>query len=181
MNSFTNFFKDKNLQVGVLSSVIASFIFINIQNIFASLWSLFTKFSENIYSNFSDSVYSNASLGQRNWLDFLVFFLIINGMVLFVVRESFYLKLKTNRLLKKEKTNVKESNDTNSEEKVKLERKSAFDLLKFINRIILPILLFSVLMQIIITISYVFLSYADLQLNTSFKSKIGNFHCLIKV
>ena len=168
-------FKDKEIRKGIISSIIASLIFlIFFQPILGFIWEVVTKISMRTYSGYMDNIYKNAALGQRNWLGYLtlLFFL----LVVFTLIMTRLLRFR--KMLSRLYEDVKLDSFENQEDK----EKYLEDKWERINKRITPIVkhhkkikVFLFLYQICILLFFcdtIFKAYADLQLNTSFNQRL---------
>ena len=151
---------DKEIKKGIVSSLIATLIFLILLNpILHMLWNFIKSFSINMYSGISDSIYSGAALGQRNWLDFawLASVVAITGGIVvtknvIIWKEIFRLR----RLMQGEK----------EEPETPL---SLYQTLKKAN-ITLSV---AIALGIVVSFFFIFSAFTDLQLNTSFNQRLN--------
>ena len=163
-------FKDKIIQKGVTSSIIASILVTTfISPILDFFWGFVLNYGENWITSFSSKVYSNAAYGKRNWIDTILamyFFSALIGFFIFANSYVYKKYQKVESLLKdKEKGNVKKI------EKVE-NLKSLTKRFKYIK----PVLIFNWCISayfIFSSFQTLFLVYADLQLNTSFEQRLN--------
>jgi hypothetical protein len=169
-------FKDNTIKKGIVSSLIASIVFIIVlEPLLKFLWSFLNKTSYTVYFNYLNSLYSNAALGHRNYVDFMILTAIIAGIIglLFITsnRLLFLIKrLKDDDELFNEK-NPEKRNDIIEKRRNKLKPKIEFMKRKFI---LVKYFMFSIFVIAIFSFSTsLFKIYTDIQLNTSFNQRLN--------
>lgn len=168
-------FKDKEIRKGIISSIIASVIFLILfQPLIQLFWDVLTKVSKNTYSGYLDRVYKNAALGQRNWIDFITLFMILYAFILYLITLSLRLRLKLTDLKRAAKfkniTTEEEKRTYIGKEKLRTNKRVTF-LLKN-SKIISSFTYLGQIVVIVLIVDTIFRAYIDLQLNASFNQRV---------
>lgn len=167
--------KDKEIRKGIISSIIASLIFlIFFQPILGFIWNILTKISIITYTGYIDNIYKNAALGQRNWLGFLILFFFLSLIFTLITIFLMQFRAKLSRLYKDKELDLIEK----EEDKLKFLK----DKQQSVSKIIAPLVnhynkfkIFFFIYQTLILLFFgdtLFKAYADLQLNTSFNQRL---------
>ncbi|MCL1676122.1 hypothetical protein [Elizabethkingia meningoseptica] len=140
----------------VLSLISSAIFLIFLQPILTFLWNLIEKISLSTYSALIDNWYKNASLGQRNWVDYIIFSVVFISfpVLTYTFRILNYLKDKRRTRIKRggEREIILGSNLIN---------------FKKINDFVLAPL------SLIFIIYIITFAFADLNLNTSFNQRLN--------
>lgn len=190
-------FKDKSIRTGVISSIIASAIFLAFfQPILQFVWRILTVISYKTYAGYTDSIYRNAALGQRNWLDLIMLTWLYSIIILIAVGAAIkgwsYWNEKPdneekflNEILNV--VNLKSSISSNNQsEEVKIIKEQIDSIVQSkqeeinleiakLNNQIKVIYILQLLVSICLMVcllSSIFSAYCDLQLNTSFNQRV---------
>lgn len=165
-------FNSKESKISIFRSLVAASIFLLfLRPILEFLWSILVKFSSYSYSFLIDSAYKNAALGQRNWLDFVIFTLVFMGIIAIAIISMFNYNYEQSILTLQ--TKVYEEQD--EQKKISLEKE--FFKKKF--KTIIPKKYPSIIRYIVIFcicfcgLSLIFSAYVDMQLNTEFNQRLN--------
>lgn len=164
-----NWIKGKDAKRNIVISLTASAIFfIFIQPIMLLVWELTKKISSSTFEGIINGMYANAALGQRNWIDFLMFTAVLIIALNFALRTSINLKRTANRIIEDRNQELMSDEVIKDIEKIELKTKKLENILIKISnfRWLLNCAVF------VATIHILFSSYTDLQLNTSFNQRI---------
>jgi hypothetical protein len=168
-------FKDKEIRKGIISSIIASLIFlIFFQPILNSLWTILSRLSENTYSGYIDNVYKNAALGHRNWIDYLSLNFLFG--FLFVLITALLIRFRRKIIFIQQKIKYQSISDENEKQQYhnkinKGYRNRTLFYIKHGKKIVV----FTYLYQTFIFLVFadtLFKAYVDLQLNASFEQRL---------
>jgi len=161
--------KIQNIKREIISGAIVSIVLFFGQSIGLYLWQALLKFSINTYSGFIDGIYLNAALGQRNWIDFLSFSLLVYIIIYSLLKKS----LKINEMINDIKIERQEKSEIKKRENQILKNYKAK---AFLERHIQKFKFIVILMNITIcflSTTILFIIFIDLQLNTSFNQQIN--------
>jgi len=162
-----NIFKDKEAKKSIIVSLVASMLFlVFIQPIMTFIWDTLKALSLSTFEWVTDGMYKNAALGQRNWIDFLLW----TSIVLFGASLIAIMFIKVTSLVRKDTQNTKlvllESASQEHFESEKVKLKKMLNLLTWVSWLAGPLLAIS-------TLYLTFSAYTDLQLNTSFNQRLN--------
>ncbi len=186
-----NLFWDESLKKSLFVSIFGGIIFIIlIEPIVKLIYSILTAIADNFISGIIDNFYQSASLGHRNELDFMQFFilifLIIAGMVVLFTYINFILKKRKSNSSEDFNDSTIDSGDSHSikkrikelnekEKSIRAEIKSS-ELkieknLKKLRILKIPYYISAIILILILT-RFLITGFIDLQLNTSFTQRL---------
>jgi len=166
-----NWLYDKEAKKSIIISVIASALFlIFIQPIMLIIWEIVKPISFSAFDSIINSIYKNAALGQRNWLDFLIWAFILLFAFNYIIKAF----LKGKRIVKELEDDEKLELMSLEEKENYLREQEAKDSSKI--KILMKLTRFNWLIMILAgvsSLSLLFSTFTDLQLNTSFNQRLN--------
>lgn len=169
-------FRDKAINKGIISSLIASIVFIIIlQPLMNIVWDFLNRTSSNVYTNYLDSLYKNAALGHRNYIDFIILTSVVAALIGLLFLSYSRLSLAIRRV----KTENELSRIKNFEEKkdyINKEKQKMLVKVSFITKWFFPFKIFNfcfIFFALFMFSTGLFKIYADIQLNTSFNQRMN--------
>ena len=164
-------FKKIDFSNRILTSLIASTIFLYfIKPILGYLWRFVSLISSHTYSGYVNETYCNASLGQRNWLDFVNFLILMFAILMIFIVIMIKNIFKHHELTIRAKLKI--ANEEEREQIFNKEKKRIANIgshtkfyyyFSYVHTIVLAFFISLLIIQ----------AYVDLQLNTSFNQKIN--------
>ncbi|WP_266366106.1 hypothetical protein [Tellurirhabdus rosea] len=166
----------QSIRKDVIVSLITSFIVFAFIN---PISNFIFEILKNFFADYLDGAYSNASLGQRNWIDFLVYFMIhiVGFAILFDSFASSVRRRKRADKLRNERRKEREIKD--SEELRRISKESIKDLETQIAQLDRRLKFYdwsfyiTTFIGVITLIASVFSAYVDLQVNSSFNRSLN--------
>jgi len=166
----------KEFKKEIITGCIVSFIILFfIQPTVIFIWDILRKISLNQYSEFLDNTYRNAALGQRNWVDCINIYLIFYITFLFI--SIFSIKFRNDIKEYEHKEKIKSFQNENEKLEYLNNRRNSYDkkarlIKKNLNKI--RILTYIVQISVLLIFStFVFSTFVDLQLNSSFNQRFN--------
>lgn len=169
--------KNESMRTGVIASVIASIIFLIINPLLNAMWVVILNGSNWMYKSYVNTIYENASLGTRNWIDVVIYSIILIAIAFLATYYGLKLIIQGKEISKEiqkieENLNgIPEKDKSVSKEQIidKIEKlKTSNNRSKMLH---IPIYLLLVI-EVIVGISSYFAAYTDLQLNSTFQQRI---------